>query len=153
MFALLLNLFQIVCSYHLIRDFMNKKHLIIIALIIIVFGFFAFDQLKEEVYLDVWAEKIPDTSEMYFICELHNSKGEIIDTSLGHLDYEVLDANGSGIGSEGAMFFHGKMITRVDGEWENVHVRYDGGYIFRPYEYSGSLTVKNSTNLTDDDII
>lgn len=131
---------------------MNKKLLVIIALIVIVLGFTAFSQMKGEVYIDVWAEKIPNTSDMYFICELHHSDGSIIDTSLGHLDFELLDANQSGIGAEGVMPVHGKLISRLSGEWENVRVHYDGGYIFRPYDYSGSLTIQNSTNLTDDDI-
>ena len=71
---------------------------------------------------------------------------------MGKLNINLEDRDGNGIGTVDAPLDHGRLISRINGEYEKVNVEYDGGYIFKPCKYSNDLKILNSTNLTDDDI-
>ena len=128
------------------------RNVIIIFIIVLIIGFAAFSLLKEEVQLNVWAEKILNTEDCYLVCEILNSNGEPIDTALGKLNINLEDHDGNGIGTVDAPLDHGKLISRINGGYEKVNVEYDGGYIFKPCRYSNDLKIMNSTELGDDNI-
>ncbi len=126
------------------------KIIILIALIIIASA--AFSMAKEEVHLNVWAEKIPDTDDFYLVCELKHSNNQTIDTALGKLNIALKDNNGNGIGTVDAPLSHGKLVARLNGDFKKVNITYDGGYIFKPCAYSNDLSIINSTGMSDENI-
>lgn len=134
------------------KDVINMKWKILTLIIAIIIAFAAFSMVKEQVHLNVWAEKIPDTEDIYLVCEICHPNNETIDTAMGKLNINLEDRDGNGIGTVDAPLDHGRLISRINGEYEKVNVEYDGGYIFKPCKYSNDLKILNSTNLTDDDI-
>lgn len=131
----------------------HKKSIIIIFAVAIIVAFVIFSSTKADVTLDVHAEDIPNSSDIYLVSELHDSSGNLIDTPFGKLsitfwdEYEI-----GGAGYEGVSIEHGQNIMRHSEKTPYVMVYYDGGYFYNPCEYSGKLIVKNSTGLSDDNL-
>lgn len=131
----------------------SKKSLIIILAVIIIVGFIAFDQTKEEVKLEVHGERIANTSDFYLICQLYDSNGKAVDTPFGKLDITLWDETESfGEGLSEVPIEHGKCIMRFEGNPKIAEVSYDGGYFLKPCKYHNELQIFNSTNLTDEGI-
>ena len=135
----------------------NKKFLIILLAIIIIIAILSFNFLKSDVNLDVNGERISNTSDVYIICKILDNDGNVVDTSIGTLSigfqFESEDGNAMGEAIlEPLPLKNGISIIRETDPSSTVNLHYDGGYFYNPSEYSGELIIKNSTNLTDDDL-
>ena len=133
----------------------SKKILIItlIAILMIV-GFTGITFSKDVVHLDIHAEKISNTSDIYLITKVFDENDSIVDHNLGKLTIELYDANGcTGVIMEDIPIEHGMNVLRQYHSGESRYVvRYDGGYLYNPTNISGSLKICPSTNLTDDNL-
>ena len=137
--------------------YMNwKKLLILLVAFAIILAIVSVDILKSDVNLEVHGEKIPNTDNIYIVCKICDDKGNIVDTSIGMLSsefqYESEDENSAGSVAVLLPLKNGKSIIRENEQPCSINIKYDGGYFYNPCEYSGKLIVKNSTNLTDDDL-
>ena len=130
----------------------DKKFLIILLAAIIIMGFLTFSITKPEVSLDLSAQHIPGTSEIYLVCKIIDNHGNIADTPYGKLTLELFDENGSGVVYDEIPIQHGILIMRHDGETERVNVHYDGSYIYKPADFSGKIQIENTTTLSDENI-
>ena len=130
----------------------NRKHLIIAAAIIIIIAFAIFSFTKEDVTLNVYAQEIENTSDIYLVSEIHKSNGEIADTQFGKMTIELLDKDGNGVGYNEVPIDHGVNTLRHYGKPVNVNVHYDGGYVYNPCDYSAKLQYKDTPVLTDDNL-
>lgn len=131
----------------------NKKSIIILLAAIIIVAFVIFSFTKPDVTLDVYAEEIPNSSEIYLVSELHDSAGNLINTPFGKLSITFWDEYEIGGASyEGVAIEHGKNIIRHPEIPQAISVYYDGGYFYNPCEYSGKLIIKNSTDLSDNNL-
>ena len=136
---------------------MNKKiHLIIMVILIILAGLLIFNSVKEECSITVHGERIPDSNDIFVVCEIHNNKGEIIDTNYGKITIELEikpteNVQGSWI-VENNPVEHGKTIIVSQDDYYTVNAHYDGGFFFKQTNWSGKLNIKNSTQLTFDNV-
>ena len=131
----------------------SKKLLIIAAAIVIVAGLALVSCMKEDVKLDVHAEYINNTTEIYLVTKILDSNGSIVDTNFGKLTIEIQDKYGcTGVIYEEIPIEHGINVLRDYGGNEIINVHYDGGYFYNPCDYSGELIIKQSTNLSDEDL-
>jgi len=135
----------------------NKKLMIILLAAIIILAILSLNFFKSDVNLDVHGERISNTSDAYIICKILDNDGNLVDTSTGKLSigfqFNGEDENAMGEAVlEPLPLKNGISIIRENDPSTTVSVHYDGGYFYNPAEYSGVLIVKNSTNLTDDDL-
>lgn len=135
----------------------NKKLMIILLAAIIILAILSLNFFKSDVNLDVHGERISNTSDAYIICKILDNDGNVVDTSIGKLSigfqFNGEDENAMGEAVlEPLPLKNGISIIRENDPSTTVSVHYDGGYFYNPAEYSGALIVKNSTNLTDDDL-
>lgn len=136
---------------------MNRKLMIIIALIIIlIIGYTVFSLTREDSQITAHEECINNSSEVYLVITIQDSHGNVINSSMGKLQIELIDEI-----SDQAMGGHsyidipienGKFISREPDSSLQIDVKYDGGYLYKPSEYSSKLEVINNTNLTDNDL-
>ena len=134
---------------------MNRKKLLIILLAAaIILAIASINVLKSDVTLDVHGENIPNTDDTYIVCRILDSNGNIADTSIGTLSIEFLyeDENAAGSVIVPLPLENGISVIRENNVSQDIKIYYDGGYFYNPCEYSGKLTITNSTNLTDEDI-
>lgn len=134
------------------RVMFDKKFLIIILAAIIIMAFVTFSFTKADVSLEVAAEHIPNTSEIYLVCKIIDNDGNVIDTPYGKMTIEILDENGSGAVYEDVPIEHGILVMRHDGEPETVNIHYDGSLIYKPCDYRANPSIENTTGLTDDNL-
>ena len=135
----------------------NKKLMIILLAAIIILAILSLNFFKSDVNLDVHGERISNTPDAYIICKILDNDGNVVDTSTGKLSigfqFNGEDENAMGEAVlEPMPLKNGISIIRENDPSTTVSVQYDGGYFYNPAEYSGALIVKNSTNLTDDDL-
>ena len=133
---------------------MNKKlSAIILLAVILVAGFLVFDYNKENVYLEVHGEKISNSTDIFVVCTVINSNGNLVDTNYGKLNIGLYENDGCcGVIYEDCPLYHVKCVSVFPNDYGKYDVHYDGGYFYKPADVSGDLIIKNQTNLTYDDI-
>jgi len=135
----------------------HEKLLIILLAIIVILAAVSFNFSKSDVHLDVHGERISNTSDVYIVCKILDNDGNLVDTSIGTLSigfqFNSDDGNAMGESSiESLPLKNGISIIRESDPSKTVRVSYDGGYFHNPCEYLGELIIKNTTELTDDDL-
>ena len=138
------------------KYYMNRKKLLIILLLAaaIILLIASINVLKSDVTVDVHGEHIPNTDDTYIVCKILDSNGNIADTSIGKLsiEFQYEDENAAGSVIVPLPLENGISVIRENNVSGDVKIYYDGGYFYNPCEYSGKLTIKNTTSLTDENI-